>query len=112
MQYLVIIKVPDAPDMGNLAIPMYDTYVETVQPSVENNFTGQYHSLFEQTGLGIILMRQEVFRAGEILITEDGERECVGAGRKPSKWSVEYECLDNIEDAVTLSKTICGMEGL
>lgn len=109
MQYLVIDKVPEAPGMGNLAMAMRDTYIEITPPSEENDWKGQYESFFEKVGLGIIQMRQELFQVGEILITEDGERECVGAGRKPSKWSVHYSSFDNIEAAVQRSKEVCGL---
>jgi phage-related protein len=42
-----------------------------------------------------------VFHLGEVLIL-DGEygREMAGLSRKPSKWSVEVEHFDNLEEAI------------
>jgi len=42
-----------------------------------------------------------VFMKGEILIVDaKTEREITGRHRKPSKWFVEYEIYDNLEDAI------------
>lgn len=45
-------------------------------------------------------IRVPVFQEGEILIIDKSGREIAGLGRKPSKWAVEYEVFDNLEDAI------------
>lgn len=45
-------------------------------------------------------IRVPVFQEGEILIIDESGREIAGLGRKPSKWAVEYEVFDNLEDAI------------
>lgn len=47
-----------------------------------------------------------VFSLGEVLILDGSGREVVGMQRKPSKWSVETEEFDNLEDAITRSKEV------
>jgi len=109
MQYIVITKVPKVPSSGNLALAHLDTYIETESPhyhAPDGTFEGKYTSLLEKIGLGFLFLRQEVFQLGEVLITQDGERECVGAGRKPSKWNVEYEVFDSIEMAVAKAREL------
>jgi len=109
MQYLVITKVPEAPSSGNLALIHLDTYIETEPPhyhAPDGTFEGKYTSMLEQIGLGFLMLRQEVFQLGEVLITQDGERECVPPGRKPSKWNVEYETFDSIEEAVAKAREL------
>lgn len=54
-------------------------------------------------------IRVPVFEEGEILVT-DGSREIGGAGRKPSKWDVDYEMFDNVEDAIKKSREVLERE--
>lgn len=44
-------------------------------------------------------LRTDVFRLGEVLVT-NGEREVVGAGRRPDKWGVKVEAFDDIDKAI------------
>ncbi len=46
-----------------------------------------------------LYVQTPVFTVGEILITQNG-REIAGKGRKPSKWDVEYESFDDLNDAL------------
>ena len=43
---------------------------------------------------GVATHRKTLFVQGELLVLGDYEREVSGKGRKPSKWSVEYELFD------------------
>jgi hypothetical protein len=46
-------------------------------------------------------VKTPAFMKGEILIIDaETEREIAGLRRKPSKWDVEYEVYDNLEDAI------------
>lgn len=49
---------------------------------------------------GLLHVKRNVFTKGEIVILNDYGREVCGQGRKPSKWFIEYEELDNIDDAI------------
>ncbi len=101
MKYLVITEVPPHPNEGNLAIPGESIYIDT-QMLEEGEETPRFRSF----GLSLLALRQPVFLPGEIIITDDGERECVGHGRKPAKWDVKYETFDSIDDAVERSKDV------
>jgi hypothetical protein len=41
-----------------------------------------------------------VFQLGEILILDKTGREAAGMGRKPSKWSVEVEEFNDLQEAI------------
>lgn len=47
-----------------------------------------------------------VFHLGEILILDETGREVTGVGRKPSKWSVEVQEFDNLEEAIHMAKNL------
>ena len=47
-----------------------------------------------------------VFNLGEVLILNDSGREVAGMQRKPSKWSVEVEEFDNLDDAVKKAQEV------
>ena len=47
-----------------------------------------------------------VFHLGEILILDNSGREVGGLCRKPSKWSVEFQEFDNLDEAVQKSKNL------
>ena len=100
MEYLVITEVPAEPSEGNLSMPMSLVYVDTVmteEPEIPR---------WRDFGLGHLALRQPVFTVGEVIITDDGERECIGHGRKPSKWDVKYQTFDSIDDAVAFAKDL------
>jgi len=46
------------------------------------------------------------FEVGEILIVDETGREVAGHCRKPSKWMVEYEEFDNLEEAIKRAREI------
>lgn len=45
-------------------------------------------------------LKTKVFEVGEIIICDESGREVCYPGRKPSKWIVEYEIFDSLDDAV------------
>jgi len=48
-----------------------------------------------------------VFEEGEIIICDtDNGREICYPGRKPSKWGVDFEIFDNLDDAVKRAREI------
>ena len=59
----------------------------------------------EQRLATLLVGRTQVFELGEILILEgEGEREVGGRGRKPSKWDVDVEYFDTLDEAVECSR--------
>jgi hypothetical protein len=51
-----------------------------------------------------------VFHPGEILLLGSDDREIIYPGRKPSKWDVEIEECDTLDEAVALSRRITDMD--
>lgn len=95
MEYIVITSVPGGDKVdGNLATALGQIYLENGQ----------------QVGIESLALRVRVFEPGEILICNGG-REVAGKGRKPSKWFIEYEEFDNINDAVQRAVAITYNEG-
>lgn len=59
----------------------------------------------------IIEIKRQVFAPGEILIVDPVYgREYGWPGRKPSKWAVEFERFERVEDAVKRAKEIMDNE--
>ena len=96
--FIVITKVPDteAGEKGNLADNLLtrgrdgEAYVGVL---------GEGYTLIGS-------VRCLVFEAGEILIVDDNGREVGYPGRKPSKWSVEYEEFDDLDKAVSAALAV------
>lgn len=89
MQICVVTKVPDPEkENGNLCAPIIHRLPPALTVSVM--FTG----------------RVEVFTLGEIFILGPGGREYGGKGRKPSKWDIEFETCQTLEQAVELSEKV------
>ena len=55
-----------------------------------------------------VTCKVDVFCLGEIIIVDSFGREIIGAGRKPSKWHVEYKEFTSIKEAVKLANKIKG----
>ncbi|NUS02015.1 MAG: hypothetical protein HOV97_05560 [Nonomuraea sp.] len=51
-------------------------------------------------------VRTPVFYPGEILILDESGREIGFPGRKPSKWSVEYQVVDSLDEARLLAERV------
>jgi len=104
MIFQVITKVPPLTEGGNLAIPMVPLLEEIESMSEANDWKGKYKPV--ELGLAMLTLRQPVFKLGEIVITNSGDREAISPQRKASKWDVEVEEFDSIEDAVKRSQEI------
>jgi len=58
----------------------------------------------------IIDVRLPVFSLGEILILDNCGREVAGRGRKPSKWIVNCQEFDNLDDAIACAQKVLSEE--
>jgi len=95
MKFQVVTRVPDPFDAkaaaGNAALVL-PLYVDLKQ---DGNL-----EILRATD-GALNFRGPVFHLGEVMIVEDtGGREVVGRGRKASKWDVNVETYDTVEEAV------------
>jgi hypothetical protein len=97
MKFGVITGVPPLTDSGNLATAVGEIVVQVEQPTAANKYAGRYEEIPFPTALAL---HRPVFWVGEVLILDDNGREIPYPGRKPSKWSVECEEFDKIEDAL------------
>jgi hypothetical protein len=91
----VVVKVPAAGEFGNLALTG-DVYVDA------QAFGGSYDDaatpMVEVVPDLFLWLRHPVFKLGELLVMEDGERDQFG--RKPSKWSVTVDEFHDVYEAV------------
>lgn len=95
--YAVITEVPNPDEhSGNLCSPML--YWKIPEGAAFPD---------EMKLIAVVYGRIEVFIRGEVLVL-DGHmgREVSGKGRKPSKWAVEVEHFDDIEDAIKKAKEV------
>lgn len=92
--FCVITQVPDPDtDGGNLAAAL--TYVpKDSELSAEQARQLRFSALLH--------LRTPVFTLGEILVLDGNDRD-YGTTRKPSKWFIEYECCDTVEEAIAIS---------
>jgi hypothetical protein len=65
-----------------------------------------FEDTIEEDQHDMILAELPVFTLGEIIIVDDNEREVGGIRRKASKWWVEYELFDNLDEAVAKANEI------
>ena len=103
--FAVITEIPDADagQSGNLASAT-DLY-RVVEPPSDTN---DWQSRVERVPIMLALnFRQPAFALGEILILNAGtDREIGGIQRKPSKWFIEYETFDTVEQAIERSREV------
>ncbi len=112
----VITKIPDpnAGNTGNLA-HLPEVYYEIEEPSEENGWTGKaaefWTMLREEKGIDLwpILPMGPVFVLGQVLFLSEWGR-CLTSGLKPSKWYVEYEEVETLDEAIALSRKVQGYE--
>ena len=93
-KFCVITKVPDPEtDSGNLAAAIlhWDKEHTANVPEKDLNTVKMFT---------LMAARMEVFTLGEILIVNEDGRETFGNGRKPSKWFIEHETFDTIDEAI------------
>jgi hypothetical protein len=123
MKFAVITKIPDDLD-GNyyteemLVSPKHrDIMVGSgnyVSPPEE--YIGKHYRQALQRNLhGIMKIEDDeeyitfvsvpVFSIGEILVMDEGGR-TIPDGRKPTKWSVEFEMFEDIESAIERAKQV------
>ena len=100
-EFYVITKTPDLLEDGNMAHEgMYDGWDFSNNrkiPVIGLSDTGQF--------LGDC--KVPVFKEGEIVTCDViNGREVGYPGRKPSKWSVDFEVFDNLDDAVKRAKKL------
>ena len=121
-KFIVITKVPNALEEGNLADEMFflkgNTLYLDVPEKEEELKQGSvlfppvapveitYMDLASKTKKIAFIdsIKGPVFVLGEILVVDESGREIGGKGRKPSKWWVEHETFNNVEDAVKRSQ--------
>lgn len=105
MQFIVITSVPPPGDQGNLALVL-DVFFEP--PATPQNFDNPLPRLVDYVGQPMLALalRAPVFTLGEVLICDFDGRELVGAGRKPSKWSVGAETFQTPEEAVKRAREV------
>jgi hypothetical protein len=103
-QFQVITMVPPVDEDGNLAMAFTPLIEQIEQPRESNDYKGKYRKV--DFGLAFLNLRQPVFQLGEIVIVNSDGREVICDGRKASKWFVEYEEFDNIEDAIRRSQEV------
>ena len=100
--FYVITKTPDLFEEGNL----YDEFGYGVGNDYENSYIVvgcpssycEYNPDYE--------IKIQAFEEGEIIICDDSGREVCYPGRKPSKWDVEYEIFDNLDNAVERAREL------
>lgn len=91
----------------------YTIAVVTEVPNIKNGEEGNacaplVYGLDSAVMLNVITQgRMEVFILGEILILDNNDRD-FGTTRKPSKWEVEIEEFDTLEEAIERSKEVMG----
>lgn len=92
----VVTRVADPSTGGNLAIG--DVWLD---PQAQGGEPMAAHQrLADALGRPMLALylRVPVFTVGELLVLDHNERDTMG--RKPSKWDVDVETFDNIDEAV------------
>lgn len=107
MEFAVITKVPERGDRGNLATQFGNLFLDP--QATGGSWDDPCQPLGQALGQPMIEMyvQSPVFALGEVLIMGGDGREIVGDGRKPSKWSVDVEYFDTVEEAVRRSHEVC-----
>lgn len=105
--FQVITKIPD-PNKGESGNLYHDVpYVEIEEPSEGNGWVPPvasyytvepFKTLIKQPGFPMFM--HPCFELGEILVVNEHGREITGMGRKASKWFVEYETFNTIDEAI------------
>ena len=97
-EFYVITHTPDLFKDGNLADEFGYTYTD-VESGDKFIVVGTPSSFITHDNPSCEI-KVTVFEVGEIVICDCSGREVCYPGRKPSKWDVEYEVFDNLDDAV------------
>jgi len=112
--FAVITKIPNNNEEGN----KYDDFLIRNRVKEADNMTMHNacgYKSYRQYNDGeienipnkdIIDVSLPVFNLGEVLILDNNGREATGRGRKPSKWSVEVEEFNNLNEAIECSNKV------
>jgi hypothetical protein len=92
--YGVVTSTGDPRTGGNMATPIGEIFIAT---GGGDGTECRPLDLLSQMSL-----RAPVFTVGEVLLLDSSGREISGRGRKPSKWVVEVEYCDTLEEALTV----------
>jgi len=100
-EFYVITHTPDLLEEGNTAHDsMFNGYDFSNKCEI-------IHVGFSDIGKSIGTCKTAVFEKGEIVICNiNNGREVCYPGRKPSKWDVEYDVFDNLDNAVKRSQEL------
>lgn len=93
--FTVVTKIED----GNLATALGQLFVRTREPSEATDWVPEYGPAPASLQLSLFV---PVWRLGEIVVLGPDDR-TIPDGRKPSKWFIETEDFDTIEEAITRS---------
>lgn len=99
MKIQVITKIEEG---GNL----YHEYLYKTTDEYGKAILRKYEDTKEEDRHDMIRAELPVFTLGEIIIVDDSEREIGGIRRKASKWFVEYELFDNLDEAVAKANEV------
>ena len=100
MIYGVITELPADP-RGNSAMVANELWWD---PQGEGgSYDDPLVPLHEKVGAGMLYIQAPVFRLGEVMYLNEDGRELYGQGRKPSKWSVQYETFSSATEACARS---------
>lgn len=110
----VITKIPDPRkgEAGNLAhAPALYVQDESVPVGPENNYIGTVKDFYDDGNLvgAYPMFMGPVFELGQVLFLNEYGR-CLTSGLKPSKWFVECEEVETLDEAIALSRKVQGYE--
>jgi hypothetical protein len=100
----VITRVPDPPELGNLAAAL-DVFIVTDARTSERGYAEAVERVPPQVAVNL---RAPVFTLGEVLVLGSDGRELVSPGRMPSKWDVDCETYADVNSAIIRSWQVTG----
>lgn len=95
MRFTVVTKV----EGGNMATAIGQVHQQDQRPGEANDYMGTYKPVEPLVALQLFL---PVWSVGEIVVLDENDR-TIPDGRKPSKWFIETEDFDTVEEAVARS---------
>lgn len=105
-RFAVVTRADSEGGGGNMATA-FDVFHMTREPGWNAELTEYDYGQCERLPFEMLLnLRTPVFHVGEILILAESGRELGYPGRKPSKWDVDVEYVDTLEEAVALADKV------
>lgn len=102
MNIVVITKIPKQGEDGNQSDRVVVAYKGKLY--LENTIPSD---AVPENGSSLVgFANDRVFELGEILILDNDGRELSGHGRKPSKWMVEHQSCETLEEAIKLTEQL------